>query len=209
MPVRNVVRYKAPETYYHVYNRGHNKDLLFIDEDDYKSFLFLLERSFGPVQLKDQSGRQYPWFGDQVLLHAYCLMPNHFHLLLYQQDNTEALSRSMQSLATTYSMYFNRKYKRRGSIFESAFKASPVLEDKYLQHITRYIHLNPKDFIAWKYSSYKDYLGSTTQPWVNSKPILGLFDNRAEYKRFVDDYVEMRDELAELKYELADFGETY
>jgi hypothetical protein len=136
-------------------------------------------------------------------------MPNHFHILLYQKDDETALSKSMQSLATTYSMYFNKKYHRRGSTFESVFKASPVLNESYLQHITRYIHLNPKGYKQWAYSSYKDYLGSGTHHWVKRKQILSLFDSTIHYEQFVDDYVGLRDELATLKYELADHGSTY
>lgn len=61
MPVRNVVRYQAPDTFYHVYNRGHNRDPLFVDETDYGFFLSLLERCFGPVQIKGSDGKLFPW----------------------------------------------------------------------------------------------------------------------------------------------------
>ena len=209
MPVRNVVRYQVPDTFYHVYNRGHNRDLLFSDDEDYEFFLWLLERCYGPVQIKAKDGRLFPWFGDQVTLHAFCLMPNHFHLLLHQGEDVGSLSKSMQSLATTYSMYFNKKYKRRGSIFESVFKASPILNESYLQHITRYVHLNPKDFKNWSYSSYRDYLGVGTHQWVAPDKILSVFDSQGQYKQFVDDYVDLRGELEALKHELADHGITY
>ena len=209
MPVRNVVRYQSPDTFYHVYNRGHNRDLLFADEDDYRFFLWLLERCYGPIQLKNKDGKLFPWFGDQIAIHAFCLMPNHFHLLLHQGEDISSLSKSMQSLATTYSMYFNKKYERRGSIFESVFKSSPVLNESYLQHITRYIHLNPKDFKAWPYSSYNDYLGGGSDGWVVTEKILSMFDSRAQYKQFIDDYLDLRNELEKLKYELADHCSTY
>lgn len=209
MPVRNVVRFQVPDTYYHVYNRGHNKDPLFIDSNDFEYFVFLLKRCFGPTQIKAKDGRLFPWIGDKITLNAFCLMPNHFHLLLLQGSDISALSKSMQSLATTYSMYFNKKYQRRGSIFESVFKASPILSDSYLHHISRYIHLNPKEYWTWAHSSYRQYLGGNTHSWVNYKPILGLFDDVAEYITFTDDYVDMRDELTELKYNLADHGQTY
>lgn len=209
MPVRNVVRYQAPDTYYHVYNRGHNKDSLFIDDQDYEYFVFLLRRCYGPVQVKSSDGRPFPWFGDQIRLNAFCLMPNHFHLLLYQGADVTALSKSMQSLATTYSMYFNKKYQRRGSIFESVFKASPILNDSYLQHITRYIHLNPKEFASWRYSSYQDYTGTYARDWVDAGPILALFAKPEQYRAFAEDYIGLRDELDILKHQLADHGETY
>ncbi len=209
MPVRNVVRYQAPDTFYHVYNRGHNRAPLFSDNEDYDFFTWLLERCYGPTQLKGKDGRPFPWFGDQVTLHAFCLMPNHFHLLLHQGEESGSLSKSMQSLATTYSMYFNKKYKKRGSIFESVFKASPILNESYLQHITRYIHLNPRDFKSWPHSSYRDYLSNGAHGWVVTGRILSIFESREVYERFVDDYVDMRNELEALKHELADHGETY
>lgn len=209
MPVRNVVRYQAPDVFYHVYNRGHNGGLLFSEEEDYAYFEWLLARCYGPVQLKSKTGRPFPWFGDQVTLHAFCLMPNHFHLLLYQGEDAGSLSKSMQSLATTYSMYFNKKYSRRGSVFESVFKAVPVLNESYLQHITRYIHLNPRDFKNWPHSSYMDYMGSGSHGWVSVDRVLSIFDSREQYKQFIDDYKALRDELDSLKHELADYGDTY
>lgn len=208
MPVRNAVRYHAPNTFYHVYNRGHNREALFLAPEDHGYFIFLLERCFGPKQLKSADGKLFPWFGDKIVLNAYCLMPNHFHLLLHQGSEDKAISKAMQSLTTTYSMYFNRKYKRRGSIFESVFKASPIFNDAYLQHITRYIHLNPKRHKSWKYSSYQDYL-SPNSSWVRKDEILDLFDDTEQYHSFVEDYKSLRDELESLKYELADYGETY
>jgi REP element-mobilizing transposase RayT len=208
MPVRNIVRYSAPDSYYHVYNRGHNKELLFYDEADYEFFECLLERCFGPEQLKDSEGKLFPWFGDEAQLNVYCLMPNHYHLLLYQGEDDTAIARAMQSLATTYTLYFNRRHKRRGSAFESAYKAARIHTDSYLLHITRYIHLNPENYKHWKHSSYEDY-AKAPRKWVTAEPILDLFADRKEYLEFVDDYKELRDELAELKHSLAYNAESY
>lgn len=207
MPVRNVVRVPVGDSYYHVYNRGHNKDLLFLDQEDYTWFEWLLQRTFGPVQQKSDTGKAFPWFGDQIRLNAYCLMPNHFHLLLYLGDDESALSKSMQSLAVTYSMYFNKKYQKRGKVFESVFKSSRVDSDQYLLHITRYIHLNPREYKSWSYSSYRDYL-SDTREWLRADMILDLFASREEYVQFVDDYKDLKDELDSLKYILADSGDS-
>ncbi len=208
MPVRNVVRYQAADTNYHVYNRGHNASKVFVENDDYLYFEFLLQRCFGPKQLKTKDNKLFPWFGDKVSLVAFCLMPNHFHLLLYQGDHTTALSKAMQSLATTYSMYFNRKYGRRGSIFESVFKSCLVANDSYLLHITRYIHLNPKDHKHWRYSSYGDYI-NRPRDWVKTNEILTMFDSSKEYEQFMDDYKDLKNEIDDLKYQLADYATTH
>jgi len=140
---------------------------------------------------------------------AFCLMPNHFHLLLHQAEDETAVSKAMQSLGTTYSMYFNRKHQRRGSIFESVFKASPILSDVYLQHITRYIHLNPKGYPTWEHSSYQDFIGTNSNHWVAKHEILELFDSVEQYQEFVDDYTALHEEFETLKHELADHGITY
>ncbi len=209
MPTRNVVRNFHNDCYYHVYNRGHNKEKLFIDDQDYNFFLSLLQRCFGPAPIKDPKGRELPWFGDMVSIHAYCLMRNHFHLLLYQGNSEDSVSKAMQSLGTTYSMYFNKKYSKRGTVFESVFKASPIYKDEYLQHITRYIHLNPTNsFKTYLYSSYRQYVGQTDSLWLMTEDILSLFDSKHQYIAFVNDYEDLMKELSDLKYELADYAES-
>lgn len=209
MPVRNVVKYNSAYTYYHVYNRGHNKMSIYLDDEDYQFYQFLLMRSFGNGPVKRAGRGSYPWFGDLVSLSAYCLMPNHFHLLLHQKENTNGVAKAMHSIGTTYAMYFNRKYNKRGSLFESIYKSAPIMHDPYLQHITRYIHLNHSDYKTWPYSSYRDYLTELHRSWVDVAPILGLFSSRLEYAQFVNDYVSLKKVIDELKDILADNGETY
>ncbi|MGH7237391.1 MAG: transposase, partial [Candidatus Saccharimonadales bacterium] len=208
MPVRNVVRVQLANTFYHVYNRGHNKDLLFLYEADYAFFEFLLLRCFGLEQSKNAEGMLLPWFGDRVQLNAFCLIPNHFHLLLYQAEDETAISSAMQSLATTYTVYFNKKHNRRGSAFESVFKSVLISSDSYLQHISCYIHLNPNNYKSWQHSSYSDYKNPASRSWIASEPILKMFDSRSQYLNFVDDYKSLRDEISNLKQNLADHAET-
>lgn len=127
-------------------------------------------------------------------------MANHFHLLLYQYSE-RGVQMLMQSVLTAYTMYFNRRYGRRGSLFESTFKAVIVLEDAQLQHIARYIHLNHRDYKNWRHSSYRDYL---TEPrdWIDTKPILELFVSRSAYEKFVADYESLQRERDEIKHDL-------
>ena len=137
-------------------------------------------------------------------MNAYCLMPNHFHLLIYLHDDVGALSRFMASITIAYSMYFNKKYKRRGPLFENRFKASPIFEDVYLQHISRYIHLNPAKYKTWPYSSYMSYVSGTYPQWLQPEPILELFENVGQYKAFVADYESVQQLNEMLKHSLAD-----
>ena len=108
----------------------------------------------------------------------------------------------MSSVLTAYTMYFNRKYKRRGSLFESTYKAVPIIDDVQLTHITRYIHLNHSKFRTWSHSSYGDYLGLARQ-WIVPEPILELFDSKQKYKEFIDDYEAMQRLRDTIKAELA------
>ena len=209
MPSRNIVREFAESQYYHVYNRGVEKRLIFLDDHDYIVFLGLLKRYLGlPDKSKKKLPRQanrhaHDSVRNEVSLLAYCLMPNHFHLLLYQ-TTSDGVHKLMRRVATSYVMYFNARYNRVGSLFQGPYKASLITKDGYLQHISRYIHLNPSDYKNWPYSSYPYYASQKNTPsWLQQAMVLELFDNRDQYLAFVDDYVSLRNELSVLKWQLA------
>lgn len=130
-------------------------------------------------------------------------MTNHFHLLIHQKDS-EDLQQFMRSIMTSYSRYFNQKYKKSGPMFESRYKAVRIDQQSYLEHITRYIHLNPRRWENYYNSSLGYYKNGNEPEWLNNKDILDLFSSREEYTAFVEDYEEMRNMLSELKYQLAD-----
>ena len=205
MPTRNVPKVFVPGAFYHCYNRGWNLGKLFLDEEDYAYFEYILARHASPDPVKDRTGREYRHFYADVHLLAYCLMGNHFHLLLYQYDDETAVTRFMKSVSTAYTAYFNRKYKRRGALFESTYKAVWMNNDAQLQHITRYIHLNHARYDTWSHSSYGDYLAQA-RPWIDTSPILDLFSSTEEYKQFVADYEDVQRERDAIKHEL--FGNS-
>lgn len=202
MPRRNVIRSDAPDSYYHVYARGNSRHRIFIDEQDYITFLNLLERYLSPEEAKNPFGISYPNFYNRVDLLAYCIMPNHFHLLVFQRQPKD-LTSLMQSIMTSYSRYFNARYKRSGPLFESRYRASIITDDTYLEHITRYIHLNPKLWRSYEYSSLPYYLQRDEVSWVRPERILSLFDSPTAYEAFVADYEENKKMLDILKKELA------
>src|SRR5690606_11995087 len=115
---------------------------IFTDSEDRRTFLNLFRRHL----LEDISAdtEHYAKYDAEIV--AYCLMGNHFHLLLWQNSDDEAISALMHSVSIAYSMYFNRRHKRQGHVFQSAFKASHISNESYLAHITRYIHLNPERY---------------------------------------------------------------
>ncbi len=202
MPRRNVIRMDAPDSYYHVYARGNSRNRIFHDEQDYITFLNLLERYLSPDEAHNEFGVSYPNFYNRVDLLAYCLMPNHFHLFVFQRQPKD-LTSLMQSVMTSYSRYFNKKYKRSGPLFESRYRASLITDDVYLEHISRYIHLNPRDWRTYAYSSLPYYLQRDEVSWVRPQRIISLFESPAAYENFVADYEENKKMLDILKQELA------
>ena len=202
MPSRNVVKIDIPNTYYHIYVRGHGRMAIFRDDYDYRAFLNLLKRYLHNKSTNDSSGRPYDNLHGKIELTCYCLMPNHFHMLLYQ-INEHAMPRLMRGVMTSYSRYFNKKYDLSGALFETTYKASIISLDQYLMHISRYIHINPKDWQTYKYSSLPYYLGQYPPVWIQPKRIIELFPSPNEYEEFIADYEEYKDMLDEIKHELA------
>ncbi len=204
MPGRNIIKDYAPESYYHIYSRGVNKDIVFLDEQDYSTFLSLFKRYLSDKPAMSKARVEYPCYGSRIQLLAYCLMPNHIHLLVYQQDSA-AIIDFMRSLMTSYSMYFNRKYDRVGPVFQSRYRARHIDQQSYLEHISRYIHLNPRNWENYNYSSIGYYSGTQHAEWMQPQKILEIFNsNWHEYNTFMHDYQDNKRILDELKWELAD-----
>ena len=203
MPGRNIEKIYLSETYYHLYNRGVNKRRIFIDSEDYAVFMNLLKRYLDNQPAKDNKGREYKRLHSKIELLAFCLMPTHYHLLVYQHT-PEAITELIRPVATAYTMFFNKKYKRQGPLFQSRFRAAVVNKEAYLQHISRYLHLNPEDYQNWEFSSLPYFMGKKNSGWVRPDRILELFDDRHEYKTFVEDYAEHKRMLDLIKSELAD-----
>lgn len=129
-------------------------------------------------------------------------MGNHYHLLFYQKEQG-ALTALMRAITNSYVRYFNKKYKRRGPLFESRYKSSMIDNQVYLEHISRYIHLNPREWRTYQYSSLSYYLAEGGRDkWVRPARILDIFSGE-EYLTFVSDYKENKLMLEEIKYQLA------
>jgi putative transposase len=177
----------SPGEFYHVYNRGTERRMIFMSDHDSERFIGLLYLSNGTKNIhisNHQGSALMDWLseerGDELLVDicAYCLMPNHFHLLLRERVEG-GISRFMQKLTTAYTMYFNKRYERSGTLLQGRFKATHASRDEYLSYLVAYIHLNPvklieplwkesgiadrdyaEDYLAsYTFSSYPDYLG--------------------------------------------------
>ncbi len=192
MPARNVVKQYQEDAYYHVYNRGVEKRIIFQDDQDYVMFLGLLKRHLSRSKEYDKRGFEYESFGGRVELLAFCLMPNHFHLLFYLNNDVKAISELMRAVGGTYTKYFNTKYERVGHLFQGVYKASVISNDAYLLHISRYIHRNPEDYMNYPYSSLPYYLKDWKEDWVVPDKIYKLYE-WGTYESFLNDYDKTRD----------------
>lgn len=185
MPTKHVVKqYRAP-AFYHVYNRASGERKLFGDGEDREYFLTLIQEHMSSCESAEK-GREYPKYDVEIV--SYCLMGTHFHLLLYQEMDEQAMQGYMKSVSTRYSMYYNKKYRSKGHVFQSQYRASWIYNEAYLAHITRYIHLNPQKYETYRWSSYRDYVGSGDNDWVRND--LAGEMRPEQYRQFVAEYAD-------------------
>ncbi len=163
------------DEYYHVYNRGTNRERIFFERENYRFFLKGL-RAY--ISSKTAS------------VIAYCLMPNHYHLLVRLLSSS--FSEAMQQFGTSFTKSINRRFDRVGPLFQSRFKAIHVEREEYLVHLSRYIHLNPvvaglvKSPADWEFSSYREYVGLRDGNLPSPDLVLSIFPTRDAYRRFVE-----------------------
>lgn len=201
--------------FYHLYNRGNDRREIFLHQKDHERFIRLLFLCNGtkPVSFKETENIPLSEIdrGEPIVdIGVYCLMTNHFHLLV-REKQVGGISLFMKKISTAYSMYFNMKYDRTGKLYENAFKATHVDDDEYLRYLFAYIHLNPiklfdphwrengiadrfgaKQYLKeYAYSSYLDYIGITRE----ESAILGreafpeYFSKKAEFETFIDEWL--------------------
>ena len=194
---------------YHVYNRGVDKRDVFLDEEDYARFLtsmreFNVINPIGSLYQKSFSEKQGEALGSKspigllepkaeqelVEIVCYCLNPNHYHFILKQKIE-RGVEKFMHKVSMGYTNYFNKKYKRSGSLFQGPFKSIHIESNEYLLYLSAYVNKN--NFIHgynlddWKYSSLLDYLGKRSGKLCNKEIILGQFNNDVEqYSEFLE-----------------------
>lgn len=177
-----------PGNYYHVFNRGVNKQIIFFDDEDYLQFLKRLKIILGVLPTSSTKTRIKPLPLESFSILSYCLMTNHFHLFIRQ--NTEiSIDKLILKLCTSYSKYINKKYNRVGTLFQDNFKAKLIENDQYATYVSAYIHNNPQSPRTYQYSSYREILGLTEDNLCDEKILLDWFDNSAKnYEQFVNNF---------------------
>lgn len=212
MPGRNVPLVNGE--YYHLYNRGSEKRNIFTKYGDYQRFLKTLYyyQFIGPKPRFSRFTQSNlylfkPLYENKLIeLLCYCLMPNHFHLLL-RQLRENGISIFMSQLSNSYTKYFNVKYNRVGALLQGGFKSVLVENDEQLIHVSRYIHLNPiaseliKDLPDYKWSSYFEY-ARQEESYCSTKEVLSFFPSREKYKEFLKDQIDYAQSLEIVKHQL-------
>lgn len=202
-------------SFYHIYNRGVDSRDIFREDQDYVRFIhslyefndkqFALPHRVSKEKVISRNMHRKPL----VNILCFCLMPNHFHLILNQIVDG-GITKFMRKLGTGYTMYFNVKYERTGVLFQGKFKAIMVDSDEYFLHLSRYIHLNPieliepnwkeegvrdwsatKDFLRrYRWSSFMDYIGRKNFPSVIQRDLLlKYFRDSTSYNEFIEKFI--------------------
>ena len=173
MPYKNIVKKFSEGVYYHAYNRGYNKQVIFHDKQDYATFMFLLKKY---LDLDFREARVMPT-GEVVFiksnslvkdveLHAFSLMPNHFHMLI-KQKSKKGMPKLIGRVSQAYTHYYNEKYEKIGSIWQGTYKAVLIRNEQQFLHVSRYIHINVSEILAELIKSgivpFRDYPYMSTQ----------------------------------------------
>lgn len=210
------------DEYYHVFNRGVNKQPIFFSVSDYRRALEIARfYSFAELKTKyskfiklsvDERKKQWEALEKEnnktIDIVCFCLMPNHYHFLL-QQRRENGISQFMGNFQNSLTRYVNIKHQRIGPLLQGEFKAIRIEDDRQLLHLSRYIHLNPytsfvvkelSDLENYQWSSYPEYLGKSISPLCNKEIILSQFKDVKDYQVFVEDRAAYQRELEHIKH---------
>lgn len=200
--------------YYHVFNRGNAKADIFLDSSDCELFINRLREALFPTHADgahvQKRGARTQLPAGAFSLVAYCLMPNHYHLLV-RQNTDLPISALVLKVCSGYGKVFNKRHDRVGSLFQDQFKVVHVDRNDYLLHLSSYIHQNPKvaglvgALEDWRYCSYSEYASLKAAGGLcDTDIVLGQFKDAREYIRFVDESYAVIKEHKNLKHYLID-----
>lgn len=210
MPYRKVIL--AIEEAYHIFNRSLHEIPIFRKRRETANFLKAMKYYLAPsppvkysIYRKNPKSYSIDLSNPLVKIISYCLMPSHFHFILFQNQEN-GIKTYIQKLTNSYSHYFNLRNERRGPLFESPFKAVRVETDEQLLHLSRYVHLNPvtayqvehpKDYL---YSSFSAYLGEKHPLPIDTSMILSHYSSPKGYEKFVLAQKDYQRKLEKIKH---------
>lgn len=201
MPAKNVKRDFKDNQYIHIFNQGVEKRKIFLDEDDYKTFLNylfiyladpeLVAKTYPKLRFNLKKGSLYP----NVKLLSYCLLPNHFHLLIHQTKAGDT-TKLMKQLTNAYTQYFNSKNRRIGPLMQGRYRATPINNEEDLVSLSQFIHQKPLkiNFVLnalrnHPWSSYPAYIDLEDNQLIDKQTVLDLFFRTTHlnsYENFIE-----------------------
>lgn len=190
MPRKNLVKNFRPNTGYHVYNRGFDREVVFRDQVDYVEFMSRVRR----LLLGHATGRADQPVRPTVRLLSYALVPNHFHLYLSQASDPQAIQRFMRALTPAYARYFSARHGLSGvrPVWDGGYRARPVYGAAASIDLISYIHLNRRGQARSEFTSHPNYCGERLDGWVDHRRGLRAFGGGDGYKRFIGDNERIR-----------------
>lgn len=209
MPAKHLLRVTEEGTYCHIFNKGIESKNIFQDAQDYSVFVGFLKEYLSAPPSKSNTKKAFTVNGktymgtphqpknyhDQVELLAYNLSPDCFHLLL-RQNTKGSLQSLLRSLGTRYSMYFNKKYARKGALFEGPYKSVAVKSERLLLNLTAKFHQEDNA----QYSSASEYAGQTKSDWINANTVLNFAKNQnINYKKYIQKFAKDENEKQRTK----------
>ena len=167
-----------PNNYYHIYNRSNNAEIVFKTPENYNFFL-----------------SKYRNYLEKLLdTIAYCLMPTHFHFLVFiRSDETIGIKNAFGLLQSSFTKAINKRYQRNGSLFQLHTKAKLIDRDEYLLTLATYIHQNPirsglvKKLEEWEYSSYREYIELSNSEFIDKTILKNYFSSVEDFKRYSEE----------------------
>lgn len=207
--------------FYHIFNRGVNRQPVFLNKRDYQRLLELtkfynlvdypIRYSKFLLLAKEERKKFFETMKNAdrlVKIVCFCFMPNHFHFLL-RQEKDSGISNFIRNLQISYVRFFNVKHERIGPLFQGQFKAVRIEGEEQLVHVSRYIHLNPfTSFVVkeieqledYRWSSFLDYTGKSKSNVCDTGPVFSLFPTRKSYKEFVYNQADYQKDLGGIKH---------
>lgn len=171
---------------FHVTAHGVGDTKIFLCSQDKREFLSRYCNYLSPQVIRNSSRRRYRKLHDEVSLLAYCLMDNHFHLILHQ-ETAEGMANLMARTQTAYVRYFNDRYRRRGPLFDARYAAQPIRDHRHAKFSIAYTHLNHEaEQRDYEFSSHRLYLGEYNCDWIDVRRGIRIYGGVDAYRAFLD-----------------------